>query len=53
MAEARPLTLVELRDIVPDSYELAKGTQVFDDKLLFHLARYENKLFADAKGSSP
>lgn len=53
MAEARPLTLVELRDIVPDSYELAKGTQVFDDKLLFHLARYDNKLFADAKGSSP
>ncbi len=41
----------ELRGIVVDSDELRKGTQLFDDKAVFNLARHANKLFCEAKGS--
>ncbi|MBS2013324.1 MAG: HEAT repeat domain-containing protein [Deltaproteobacteria bacterium] len=51
MAEARKLAIAQLRDIVSDPSELSKGTRVFDEGGLAHLARFENKLFADAKGS--
>lgn len=51
MPEARRLTLPELREIVSDPSELAKGTKIMDDKGLAHLARHEHKLFADAAGS--
>lgn len=45
------LTLQDLRAIVPDADELAKGAKVHDDKALAHLARWENKLYAEAAGS--
>ena len=51
MADARGLTLADLRDIVSDASELAKGAKIADDKLLAHLSRFEHKLFADAAGS--
>jgi hypothetical protein len=51
MAEARRLDLSGVRAIVTDGEELAKGARVFDDGGLTHLSRYDNKLFADAKGS--
>jgi hypothetical protein len=41
----------ELRSIVTDPSELAKGTAIADDGGLMHLSRHENKLFADAAGS--
>ncbi|NUP08877.1 MAG: HEAT repeat domain-containing protein [Polyangiaceae bacterium] len=53
MSTARKLTLADLREIVFDPDELAKGARVVDDGTLSHLARYENKLYADARGSSP
>src|SRR5262245_1167375 len=46
-----PLTLSGLREIVTDREELAKGTRIFDDRGLQHLARFEHKLFAEAAGS--
>lgn len=51
MADARKLTLADLREIVADGTELAKGAQVFDGGGLTHLSRHEGKLFADAAGS--
>lgn len=51
MAEVRSLTLPELREIVSDPSELAKGSRVFDEGGLTHLSRFEHKLFADAAGS--
>lgn len=51
MTEPRKLNLNDLRAIVTDGSELAKGAKVFDDGGLSHLARFEHKLFADAKGS--
>jgi hypothetical protein len=45
------ITAAELRGIVSDGEELAKGARIFDDKGLSHLSRHGNKLFADAKGS--
>ncbi|MBS2029326.1 MAG: HEAT repeat domain-containing protein [Deltaproteobacteria bacterium] len=51
MADARKLSLKELKEIVTDAEELSKGTRIVDDKGLEHLARHESKLFADAKGS--
>src|SRR5690606_8497228 len=38
--------------VVTDPTELAKGARVVDQGDLSHLARYENKLFADAQGST-
>ena len=51
MADAKKLTLRDLRDIVVDPEELAKGTRLYDDGGLMHLARYQHKLYADARGS--
>ncbi len=45
------LTLPSLREIVTDAEELAKGARVYDDKGLSNLARFELRLYADAKGS--
>jgi len=52
MASAPRLTVAELRAVVTDPTELAKGARVVDQGDLSHLARYENKLFADAQGST-
>ncbi|HEY4244681.1 MAG TPA: hypothetical protein VGM88_32930 [Kofleriaceae bacterium] len=52
MADAPKLTVAELRAIVTDTMELAKGARVFDDGDLTHLSRFEHKLFADAQGST-
>ena len=51
MADARKLTLADLREIVTDAGELAKGAKVKDDGGLAHLSRFGGKLFADASGS--
>lgn len=51
MPDARKLTLAELREIVSDAAELAKGAKVVDDEMLSHASRFEHKLFADAAGS--
>ena len=51
MSEARRLTLAQLRDVVTDPGELAKGTRFADEGGLAHLARFEHKLYADAVGS--
>jgi hypothetical protein len=47
----KKLGLADLREIVSDADELAKGARIFDDKALAHLARYENKVFGEAAGS--
>ncbi|WP_437277489.1 HEAT repeat domain-containing protein [Sorangium sp. So ce375] len=41
----------ELRAFIQDAGELKKGTLLYDGGQLLNLARYENKLFCDAKGS--
>ncbi|HUQ01959.1 MAG TPA: HEAT repeat domain-containing protein [Kofleriaceae bacterium] len=46
------LGLKQLREIVTDPGELAKGARIADEGGLAHLARYEHKLFADAAGSA-
>lgn len=51
MPEPFALNLALLREIVTDASELAKGTQILDAKGLANLSRYENRLFAEAKGS--
>jgi hypothetical protein len=51
MDEPRRITAAELREIVHDAEELAKGTRVFDEGGLQHLARHGNRVFAEAKGS--
>jgi HEAT repeat protein len=51
MAVPKKLGLPELREIVHDGAELAKGAKFFDDGLLLHPSRFEHKLFAEAKGS--
>ncbi|WP_267145489.1 SWIM zinc finger family protein, partial [Myxococcus dinghuensis] len=40
-----------MTEIISDRDELTKGAQLFDGKQLSNLARFENKLFADASGS--
>ncbi len=50
-AQVPSLGLPELRAIVTDSGELAKGARIFDDGGLAHLARHDRKLYADAAGS--
>ncbi len=49
--EPRPITLAELRVVVTDPAELAKGTQILDRGGLAHFARHGSKLFAEAAGS--
>jgi HEAT repeat protein len=51
MSDVRKLTVPELRSLVTDPSELAKGTEVADRGGLSHVARHANKLFADAAGS--
>lgn len=51
MADAPKLRLTDLRAIVTDGDELAKGTRIADTGGLTHLGRYQQKLFADAAGS--
>jgi hypothetical protein len=51
MSEVRTLSLAELRTIITDAAELAKGTQILDKGGLAHLARHGGKLFAEASGS--
>lgn len=51
MADAPTLRLPDLRAIVTDAGELAKGAKIVDDGGLAHLARYQHKLYADAAGS--
>ncbi len=52
MPDAPKITVAQLRQIVTDATELAKGAKVFDDGDLSHLSRHEHKLFADAQGST-
>src|SRR5262245_42803522 len=51
MPEAPRISLKELRGFISDLGELAKGTQLADGGLLTNLARHENRLFCEAKGS--
>src|ERR1041384_1352307 len=51
MADAPKLTVAQLRAIVVDPSELAKGARLCDAGELANLARHERKLFADAAGS--
>ena len=46
-ADAPRLGLADLRAIVTDGSELAKGSRIVDDGGLAHLARHQRKLFAD------
>lgn len=50
MPIARPLSFADLREIIGDAEELLKGAQVFDAGGLAHLARVEDRLFAEAQG---
>jgi hypothetical protein len=50
---ARKVNVSDLRGLIIDSDELAKGTKVFDDKGLQSLARHKNRLYAEVKGSGP
>lgn len=52
MADAPKISVKQLREIVTDMGELAKGAKIVDDGGLSHLARHEHKLFADAQGST-
>lgn len=51
MSEVRNIPVGDLRLVVTDAAELAKGTRVADTGGISHLARHENKLFCDAAGS--
>ncbi|MBK6687267.1 MAG: HEAT repeat domain-containing protein [Deltaproteobacteria bacterium] len=51
MAEPNPLSLAQLREIVKDPMELAKGTAFFDEGRLKGYARYEDRIYAEAEGS--
>lgn len=52
MTDAPRLSARELRDIVTDPAELAKGARFFDEGGLAHLARFEARLYADARGAA-
>ena len=52
-SEARKVNVGDLRGLIIDSDELAKGTKVFDEKGLQSLARHQNRIYAEAKGSGP
>jgi hypothetical protein len=51
MNEIPPLPTAQLKLVVTDPDELAKGLAIADKGGLKHLARYGNKLFAEAEGS--
>jgi len=51
MSATRPVPVAELKSWITDASELSKGTQIADQGGISHLARHENKLFADAAGS--
>jgi HEAT repeats len=51
MAEVRALSMSDLRAVV-DSDELKKGQIILDQRGLMHLAQTEDKLYAEAQGSS-
>lgn len=51
MSDVRPVAVSELRSVITDPSELAKGTEIADRGGLAYLSRHENKLFADASGS--
>ena len=51
MNEIAPLPTAQLKLIVTDPDELAKGLAIADGTGLKHLARHGNKLFAEAQGS--
>ncbi len=51
MSDVRSVSVAELRTIIADPAELAKGTQIHDKGGLNHLARHGAKLFAEAAGS--
>ncbi|MCC7541049.1 MAG: HEAT repeat domain-containing protein, partial [Deltaproteobacteria bacterium] len=51
MSEPPAIPVADLRLFVTDPSELAKGAELADKRALTHLARHENKLFADASGS--
>ena len=52
MADVRRISgLGELTEFVDDRTELSKGAQLFDAQQIKNLARFENRLFADAQGS--
>ncbi|HEY4055032.1 MAG TPA: hypothetical protein VGM39_00440 [Kofleriaceae bacterium] len=52
MADAPRITVAELRTIVTDAGELAKGAKIVDARGIANLSRHEHKLFADAAGST-
>lgn len=52
MADAPELTVAQLRAIVVDPSELAKGARLLDTGDLSNLARHGRKLFADAAGNT-
>jgi len=52
-SDARKVDVGDLRGLIIDSDELAKGARLFDDRGLESFARYQNKLYALAKGSGP
>ncbi len=49
--EIPQLPVAQLKLVISDPQELAKGTAIADKGGLSHLARYANKLYADAAGS--
>ena len=51
MSDIPPLPSNQLKLVVTDSDELSKGLAIADKGGLKHLARYGNKLFAEAEGS--
>jgi hypothetical protein len=51
MNEIPPLPTAQLKLVVTDPQELAKGLAIADGGGLKHLARHGNKLFAEAEGS--
>jgi hypothetical protein len=51
MNEIPPLPTAQLKLVVTDPDELAKGLSIADRGGLKHLARYGNKIFAEAEGS--
>lgn len=51
MNEIPPLPTAQLKLVVTDPDELAKGLAIADQGGLKHLARHGNKLFAEAEGS--
>ena len=51
MSDIPPIPSAQLKLVVTDPDELSKGLAIADKGGLKHLARYGNKLFAEADGS--